>query len=64
VFEQRTKGGHLDCLLLGTALALEVSGTVSRRAEGIDLAREAIRSGRAARVLERLATLGRAEVTT
>ena len=60
VFEQRDSDAHLDCLLLGAALALEVSGAVTHRSQGIDAAREAVTSGRAAQVLRRLGAAGEA----
>lgn len=49
------KGPHRDCLLLGTALALEVAGEIKSPREGIERAGEAIDSGAAKRVLESLA---------
>jgi anthranilate phosphoribosyltransferase len=49
------RGPHRDCLLLGTALALEVTGQASRPREAIERAATAIDSGSAARVLETLA---------
>jgi anthranilate phosphoribosyltransferase len=57
VFEQRAADAHLDCLLLGTALALEVTGRSSSHAEAIALARAAIESGKAAEVLHALARI-------
>ena len=45
-------GPHRDCLLLGAALALEVTGRASRPREAIELAATAIDSGAAARVLQ------------
>jgi anthranilate phosphoribosyltransferase len=48
------RGPHRDCLLLGTALALEVTGQASRPREAIERAATAIDSGSAARVLETL----------
>ena len=47
-------GPHRDALLLGTALALEVTGIVSRSTEGMDMAREAIDCGRAGALLRQL----------
>jgi anthranilate phosphoribosyltransferase len=52
------KGAHRDALLLGTALALEIVGRVSEPREGVALAREAIDSGAARRMLEALANFG------
>lgn len=46
------QGPHRDCLLLGAALALEVTGRASRPREAIELAATAIDSGAAARVLQ------------
>jgi len=48
-------GAHRDCLLLGTALALELAGVAQDPREGIARAAEAIASGAARRVLESLA---------
>jgi anthranilate phosphoribosyltransferase len=50
------RGPHRDCLLLGAALALEVTGNASQPREAIGLAAAAIDSGAAARVLEGLAS--------
>jgi anthranilate phosphoribosyltransferase len=55
VLQGEDRGPHRDCLLLGAALALEVTGTAARPREGIALAAAAIDSGAAARVLEGLA---------
>jgi anthranilate phosphoribosyltransferase len=51
VLEGEDRGPHRDCLLLGTALALEVAGHAARPREAIELAATAIDSGAAARVL-------------
>ena len=48
-------GAHRDCLLLGTALALEVAGEVDSAQAGMARAAAAIASGAAARLLEALA---------
>jgi anthranilate phosphoribosyltransferase len=56
VLQGEDRGPHRDCLLLGTALALEVTGNAMRPREAIALAATAIDSGAAARVLEGLAT--------
>jgi anthranilate phosphoribosyltransferase len=45
------RGAHRDCLLLGTALALELAGEVSAPREGVARAAAAIDSGAAARLL-------------
>jgi anthranilate phosphoribosyltransferase len=55
VLQGEDRGPHRDCLLLGTALALEVTGRAPRPREAIELAAVAIDSGAAARVLESLA---------
>lgn len=55
VLEGRDRGPHRDCLLLGTALALEVVGKARSPSEGVELAANAIDSGAARRVLEALA---------
>src|SRR5487761_1295564 len=52
VLEGEDRGPHRDCLLLGAALALEVTGAASARREAIERAAAAIDSGAAARVLE------------
>ncbi len=49
------RGAHRDCLLLGTALALEVAGEVSDPREGLARAAAAIDSGAARELLEALA---------
>ena len=48
------RGAHRDCLLLGTALALEVAGEVRGPREGIARAAAAIDGGAARRLLEAL----------
>jgi anthranilate phosphoribosyltransferase len=48
------RGGHRDCLLLGTALALEVAGEVRHPREGVERAAAAIDGGAARRLLEAL----------
>jgi anthranilate phosphoribosyltransferase len=54
------RGAHRDCLLLGTALALEVAGVVREPLEGIARAAAAIDSGAARRVLDALGAQHRA----
>ena len=49
-------GPHRDCLLLGTALALEITGEVRDPREGVERAAAAIDSGAARRVLDALGT--------
>jgi anthranilate phosphoribosyltransferase len=56
VLQGEDRGPHRDCLLLGAALALEVTGNASQPREAIGLAAAAIDSGAAARVLEGLAS--------
>jgi len=55
VLEGEDRGPHRDCLLLGAALALEVSGLAATPREAIERAAAAIDGGAAARVLETLA---------
>jgi len=50
------RGPHRDCLLMGAALALEVTGQASRPRQAVERAAAAIDGGAAARVLEILAT--------
>ncbi|HEX6995768.1 MAG TPA: anthranilate phosphoribosyltransferase [Gammaproteobacteria bacterium] len=50
---------HRDALALGAALALEVTGVARDAREGIERARAAIEDGSAARLVERLASVGR-----
>jgi anthranilate phosphoribosyltransferase len=51
--------GHRDALVLGAALALEVTGSVADASAGVERARRAIADGSGARLLARLATFGR-----
>ena len=53
------RGAHRDCLLLGTALALEVAGVVAEPRAGIARAAAAIDAGAARRVLAALRARGR-----
>lgn len=55
VLQGEDRGPHRDCLLLGAALALEVTGRAANAPEAIECAAAAIDRGAAARVL---ATLG------
>jgi len=48
------RGAHRDCLLLGTALALEVAGVVQHAREGVARAAAAIDEGAARRLVESL----------
>ena len=58
VLEGRDTGPHRSCLLLGTALALEVTGKARTPREGVEYAARAIDSGAAGRVLEALSRVG------
>ena len=60
VLEGEDQGPHRHCLLLGASLALEVAGRVSNPREGVECAAQAIDSGAARRVVEAIATVGRA----
>jgi anthranilate phosphoribosyltransferase len=57
------RGPHRNCLLLGTALALEVTGTVRTPAEGVERAANALDSGAGRRVLEAITSFPRTEGT-
>src|SRR6202030_4686450 len=57
------RGAHRDCLLLGTALALELAGETPLPREGIARAAAAIDSGAARRLLEALSHLRPAPAT-
>ncbi|MGH8138620.1 MAG: anthranilate phosphoribosyltransferase [Steroidobacteraceae bacterium] len=50
------RGAHRDCLVLGTALALEVTGQARSAREAVECAVHAIDSGAARRVVDALAT--------
>ncbi len=58
VLRGEDRGAHRDALLLGAALALELTGAVAGPIEGVARARGAIDDGSAARVLEALAAFG------
>jgi anthranilate phosphoribosyltransferase len=60
VFCGEDRGPHRDCLILGTALALEVVGEAKDPREAVDRAAHAIDSGAAQRVLEAIATFSTA----
>ncbi|HEX4050779.1 MAG TPA: anthranilate phosphoribosyltransferase [Steroidobacteraceae bacterium] len=60
VLRGESRGAHRDALLLGAALALEVSGRESTMRAGVLRAAQAIDSGAAAALLERLQQFGRA----
>jgi anthranilate phosphoribosyltransferase len=53
------RGAHRDCLLLGTALALEVVGKARSPGEGVEIAAAAIDSGQARNVLQSLLTFSK-----
>ncbi len=55
VFEGRESGAHADALVLGAALALELTGRAEDAAEGAALARDALARGEAGATLDRLA---------
>lgn len=57
VLQGEDHGPHRDCLLLGTALALEVAGEAGQPREAIEQAAHAIDSGAARRVLDALASV-------
>jgi len=59
VLHGEDRGAHRDCLLLGTALALEVAGEVHDPREGVARAAAAIDGGAARRLLDALAAAGR-----
>ena len=54
VLQGEERGAHRDCLLLGTALALEIAGITRAPREGIALAAAAIGDGAAGRLLQAL----------
>ena len=49
------QGAHRDALVLGAALALEVSGRCSTMGEGVDASTAALDDGRASRLLDSVA---------
>lgn len=54
VLSGEDRGAHRDCLLLGTALALEIAGETQHPQEGVARASAAIDSGAARRLLDAL----------
>ncbi len=58
VLRGEDRGAHRDALLLGAALALELSGAVAGPLEGVARAARAIDEGAGTRVLEALAAFG------
>jgi anthranilate phosphoribosyltransferase len=61
VLKGQDRGPHRDCLLLGTALALELVGQVRSATEGVERAASAIDSGAGHRVLDALNSFQRTE---
>lgn len=61
VFDGRDAGPHCDAVALNAALALEVTGAVVDAAAGLAAARDAIRRGDGARLLQRLAAFGQSQ---
>jgi anthranilate phosphoribosyltransferase len=59
VLNGQDRGAHRDCLLLGTALALEVVGKARSPQEGVEIAAAAIDSGQARDVLQSLLTFSK-----
>jgi anthranilate phosphoribosyltransferase len=59
VLTGQDRGPHRDCLLLGTALALEVAGRVRSPQEGVELAASAIDSGKARGVLQSIVSFSK-----
>jgi anthranilate phosphoribosyltransferase len=59
VLTGQDRGPHRDCLLLGTALALEVVGRVRSAQEGVELAASAIDSGKARGVLQSIVSFSK-----
>jgi anthranilate phosphoribosyltransferase len=59
VLTGQDRGPHRDCLLLGTALALEVAGRVRSPLEGVELAASAIDSGKARGVLQAIVSFSK-----
>ena len=58
VFAGRDKGPHRDALILNAALVLELTGRATNATNAAQQAAQAIDSGRAAEVLDKLATFG------
>jgi anthranilate phosphoribosyltransferase len=59
VLTGRDRGPHRDCLLLGTALALEVAGRVRTPQEGVEVAAAAIDGGKAQGVLQSIVSFSK-----
>ncbi|HXY75335.1 MAG TPA: anthranilate phosphoribosyltransferase [Steroidobacteraceae bacterium] len=64
VLRGEERGAHRDCLLLGTALALEIAGVTSELEDGVARAAAAIDSGAARRLLDALSRKGSARRQT
>ena len=54
VFDGEDRGAHRDALLIGTSLVLEVQGTATDAAHGVELAAAAIDDGSASALLDKL----------
>ena len=54
VFECKDKGAHEDALVLNAGLSLQVSGEVKELSDGIEIAKETIKSGKAKSFLSSL----------
>jgi anthranilate phosphoribosyltransferase len=59
VLNGQDRGPHRDCLLLGTALALEVVGRARSAQHGVELAASALDSGKAWSVLQSLVSFSK-----
>jgi anthranilate phosphoribosyltransferase len=59
VLNGQDRGAHRDCLLLGTALALEVVGRARSPQHGVELAAGALDSGKALSVLQSLVSFSK-----
>ena len=54
VFENKDQGAHRDALMLGTALALELTGAATGIEQGVQQAKETIETGTAAEFIRNL----------
>ena len=54
VFENKDQGAHRDALMLGAALALELTGAATNIEEGVQQAKETIENGAAAQFISKL----------
>jgi anthranilate phosphoribosyltransferase len=59
VLNGQDRGAHRDCLLLGTALALEVAGRARSAQHGVELAANALDSGKAWSVLQSIVSFSK-----